>query len=326
MQFFCFLMFIPLALFADVMDKDAKIYVAGHKGLVGRAIVRKLEADGYTNLVFRTSKELDLTNQAATKVFFDEEMPEYVFLAAAKVGGIGANSNYPGQFIYENLMIQSNVMHQAYLHNVKKLLFLGSSCIYPKHCPQPIKEEYLLTGPLETTNKAYALAKIAGIEMCESYNRQYGTDFISCMPTNLYGPYDRFDSKDSHVMPAIISKIVHAKENNEPSVSLWGDGTPMREFLHCDDLGDAAVFLMNHYSRNETINIGTGMDMTIAQLADYIKEFVGYEGKIIFDTVNPNGTPKKLQDITKLKELGWQPKISIRDGIQTTIEWYLNNR
>ena len=307
------------------MDKDSKIYVAGHRGLVGSALKRKLESKGYTNLIFRTHKELDLTNQQAVNEFFKQEKPEYVFLAAAKVGGILANSTYPADFIYENLMIESNIIHAAYKYGVKKLLFLGSSCIYPKLAPQPLKEEYLLTGPLEETNEAYAVAKIAGIRLCKHYNQQYGTNFISVMPTNLYGPNDNFDLETSHVMPALIRKFHEARVNNEPEVVVWGTGKPLREFMHVDDMADACVFLMENFNADEIgefVNIGVGKDITIGELAELIKEIVGFKGEIRRDLSKPDGTPQKLLDITKLSSLGWKAKISLKDGIEQTYEWY----
>ncbi|MEW5800438.1 MAG: GDP-L-fucose synthase, partial [Bacteroidota bacterium] len=308
------------------MEKSSKIYVAGHRGLVGSAILRLLQQGGYTNLVYRTHKELDLTDQRSVKDFFDLEKPEYVFLAAAKVGGIYANNTYPAEFIFSNLEIQNNVIHQSYLHGVKKLCFLGSSCIYPKLAPQPMKEEYLLTGKLEPTNEPYAIAKIAGIEMANSYNRQYGTNYISVMPTNLYGPNDNFDLQNSHVLPALIRKFVEAKKNNAPSVVLWGTGTPRREFLYVDDMADACIFLMNTYDGSEFVNIGTGEEVTILQLAEIIKSEVGFSGKLEFDATKPDGTPRKLLDVSKLHSLGWKAKVSLRDGIKRTIEWYVANK
>lgn len=307
------------------MNKDSKIYVAGHKGLVGSAIMRKLQQEGYTNIITRTHKELDLTNQAQTQEFFEKEKPEYVFLAAAKVGGIHANNTYPADFAYINTMIESNVIKASYDYDVKKLLFLGSSCIYPKLCPQPIKEEYLLTGPLEKTNEAYAIAKIAGLKMCQYFNRQYGTNYISVMPTNLYGPNDNFDLETSHVLPALIRKFHEAKINNKPYVEVWGTGTPRREFLHVDDLADAVIYLMNNYDENEPLNIGTGKDITIKELAELIKEIVGYEGEIKFDTTKPDGTPRKLLDVSRLHATGWKHKIELREGIQSTYEWFKEN-
>lgn len=304
------------------MEKDSKIYVAGHRGLVGSAIVRKLEAEGYTNIITRTRAELDLLNQQAVADFFATEKPEYVFLAAAKVGGIMANKTYPADFIYQNLEVQNNVINNCHLHNVTKLLFLGSSCIYPKLAKQPIKEEYLLTGPLEPTNDAYAIAKIAGIMMCQSYNKQHGTNYISLMPTNLYGENDNFDLETSHVLPALISRFHTAKENNAPSVTLWGSGSPMREFLHVDDLADASLFLMNNYNDSEIVNVGTGEDVTIKELAETIRDIVGYEGVIEWDTEKPDGTPRKLLDVSRLHSLGWKHSINLSDGIQKTYDWY----
>lgn len=307
------------------MDKNAKIYVAGHRGLVGSAILRKLQADGYTNLVYKTSQELDLRDKNQVDEFFAEEKPEYVFLAAAKVGGIVANNEFPADFIRDNLMIQTNVIDAAYRNGVKKLLFLGSTCIYPKFAPQPLKEEYLLTGELEPTNEPYAIAKIAGIKMCESYNRQYGTKYISVMPTNLYGPNDNFDLHTSHVLPALIRKFHEAKENNAPYVEVWGTGTPRREFLYSDDLGDACVFLMNHYEDNEIVNVGVGKDIPIKELAEKIKDVVGYQGEIKFDTSKPDGTPRKLVDVSKINALGWKASISLEEGLQKVYQWFLDN-
>jgi len=307
------------------MEKESKIYVAGHRGLVGSALKRKLESKGYTNLIFRTHKELDLTNQQAVNEFFEQEKPEYVFLAAAKVGGILANSTYPAEFIYENLMIESNIIHAAYKYGVKKLLFLGSSCIYPKLAPQPLKEEYLLTGSLEETNEAYAIAKIAGIRLCKHYNQQYGTNFISVMPTNLYGPNDNFDLETSHVMPALIRKFHEAKVNNKPEVVVWGTGKPLREFMHVDDMADACVYLMENYDFSEVgefVNIGVGEDITINELVELIKEIVGFEGEINYDTSKPDGTPRKLMTVSRLNGLGWKARISLKDGIKETYEWY----
>lgn len=309
------------------MEKDSKIYIAGHRGLVGSALKRKLESKGYTNLLFRTHKELDLTNQQAVNEFFEQEKLEYVFLAAAKVGGILANSTYPAEFIYENLMIESNIIHAAYKHGVKKLLFLGSSCIYPKLASQPLKEEYLLTGPLEETNEAYAIAKIAGIRLCKHYNQQYGTNFISVMPTNLYGPNDNFDLETSHVMPALIRKFHEAKVNNKPEVVVWGTGKPLREFMHVDDMANACVFLMENCDFSEVgefVNIGAGKDITISELVGLIKEVIGFEGKIKYDTSKPDGTPRKLMDVSRLNGLGWKARISLKDGIKETYEWYQN--
>ncbi|GIV40173.1 MAG: GDP-L-fucose synthase [Thermonema sp.] len=308
------------------MEKQAKIYVAGHRGMVGSAIVRRLQAEGYTNLVLRTSKELDLREQAAVRRFFEEEKPEYVFLAAAKVGGILANNTYRGEFIYDNLMIQSNVIHEAYRQGVKKLLFLGSSCIYPKFAPQPIKEEYLLTGALEPTNEPYAVAKIAGIKLCQAYRDQYGCNFICAMPTNLYGPGDNFDLQTSHVMPALIRKFLEAKAKGQSSVSVWGTGSPRREFLYVDDLADACLFLMKHYDEREIINVGTGEDISIKELAGLIKEMTAYTGTIDWDTSKPDGTPRKLLDVQRLHALGWKHQTSLKEGITKTIAYYLDNQ
>lgn len=307
------------------MHKNAKIYVAGHKGLVGSAILRKLESLGYTNLIYKTKSELDLTNELQTASFFSEQKPEYVFLAAAKVGGIIANRDYPAEFIYENLKIQNNVIHYSYLNKVKKLCFLGSTCIYPKLAPQPLKEEYLLTGPLEETNEAYAVAKIAGIKMCQAYNKQYGTNFISVMPTNLYGPNDNFDLTTSHVLPAFIRRFHEAKTNNAKEVVIWGTGTPRREFLYVDDLAEALIFLMENYEDSEIINIGVGEDIPIIDLAKLVARIVGYNGEIKTDTSKPDGTPRKLVDVSKITSMGWRPKTSLEEGIKLTYEWYLQN-
>jgi GDP-L-fucose synthase len=298
------------------MESNSKIYIAGHRGMVGSAIMRNLQNKGYTNIITRTSKEVDLRNSQAVSDFFANEKPEYVFLAAAKVGGIQANNIYRADFIYENLMIQNNVIHNAYVNGVKKLMFLGSSCIYPKMAPQPLKEEYLLTGLLEETNEPYAIAKIAGIKMCESYKRQYGCNFISVMPTNMYGPNDNYNLNNSHVLPALIRKFHDAKENNLPSVEMWGTGTPMREFLHADDLGDACVFLMNTYDGEQFVNIGSGTDLTIKDLALLIKDIVGYKGEIVHDLSKPDGTPRKLMDVSYLHSLGWKHKIELPEGIK----------
>ena len=307
------------------MNLDAKIYVAGHRGLVGSAIVRNLEDKGYKNIIYRTHKELDLTNQEAVRRFFEEEKPEYVFLAAAKVGGIHANNTYPADFIYENLMIQNNVIKAAHDFEVKKLLFLGSTCIYPKMAPQPIKEEYLLTGSLEETNEAYAVAKIAGLEMCKFFKRQYGDNFISCMPTNLYGPNDNFDLKNSHVLPALIRKFHEAKVNNSEAVEVWGTGTPLREFLYVDDMADACVFLMENYDGEQHVNIGTGEEVSIRELAETVKEVVGFEGELVFNTEMPDGTPRKLTTVDKLHGLGWKHKVSLDKGIKLAYNWFLEN-
>jgi GDP-L-fucose synthase len=302
------------------MEKNAKIYVAGHRGMVGSAIVRKLQSEGYNNLVLRTSSELDLRNQSQVDIFFATEKPEYVFLAAAKVGGIMANNTYRADFLYENLMIESNVIHQSYLHKVKKLLFLGSSCIYPKLAPQPLKEEYLLSGSLEETNEPYAIAKIAGIKLCESYRRQYGCDFISAMPTNLYGPNDNYDLNNSHVIPALIRKFHEAKQGNSPVVEVWGSGNPLREFLHVDDLAEACLFLMKSYSDNSFLNIGSGIDHSINDLAQLIKRIIGYKGEVIFDTTKPDGTLRKLMDITRILSMGWSKKIDLENGLRSVIQ------
>jgi GDP-L-fucose synthase len=308
-----------------VLERDSKIYVAGHRGMVGSAILRKLKAEGFTNLVVRTSSELDLRNQVAVSDFFTNEKPEYVFLAAAKVGGIIANNTYRADFLYENLAIQNNVIHSAYLIGVKKLMFLGSSCIYPKLAPQPLKEDYLLTGLLEPSNEPYAIAKIAGIKMCEAYRDQYGCNFISVMPTNLYGYYDNYHSENSHVLPALIKRMHEAKINDATEVSIWGSGTPRREFLFADDLADACYFLMQNYSKSGLINIGTGEDLTIRELALLVKEAVGFMGELVFDLSKPDGTPRKLMDVSKLNRLGWNHKISLEDGLKLTYTDYLNN-
>lgn len=301
------------------MDKNSKIYVAGHRGMVGSAILRRLESEGFTNIVYKTSSELDLTNQLAVKEFFEEQRPRYVFLAAAKVGGILANNTYRGQFIYENLMIQNNIIHQSYLNKVEKLLFLGSSCIYPKLAPQPLKEEYLLSGTLESTNEPYAIAKIAGIKMCEAYRDQYGCNFISAMPTNLYGPNDNYDLNTSHVLPALIRKFHEAKESGSAEVTVWGTGNPRREFLHVDDLAEACLFLMKSYNEKEFVNVGTGEDVTIKELAYLIKEAVGFTGDLKWDTSKPDGTPRKLMNVSKINGLGWKYKISLKDGIEKVV-------
>lgn len=308
-----------------MMNKSSKIYVAGHRGLVGSAILRKLEKEGYENLIVRTSKELDLRDKQQVDLFFEIEKPEFVFLAAAKVGGIVANNDFPADFIRDNLMIQTNVIDASYRNQVEKLLFLGSTCIYPKLAPQPLKEEYLLTGPLEPTNDAYALAKIAGIKMCQSYNKQYGTNYISAMPTNLYGENDNFDLKSSHVMPALIRKFHEAKLSNQSSVEVWGTGTPKREFLYSDDLADACVYLMDHYNEDEIINIGVGEDVSIKELAETVQRVVGFKGELKFDTTKPDGTPRKLVDTTKINQLGWKADVKLEDGISLAYEWFLNN-
>ncbi|MDK0627468.1 GDP-L-fucose synthase [Clostridium perfringens] len=307
------------------MNKNSKIYVAGHRGLVGSAIVRNLEEKGFNNIICRTHKELDLTNQNEVRKFFEEERPEYVFLAAAKVGGIHANNTYPADFIYENLMIQNNVIKAAHDFEVKKLLFLGSTCIYPKMAPQPIKEDYLLTGSLEETNEAYAVAKIAGLEMCKFFKRQYGDNFISCMPTNLYGPNDNFDLKNSHVLPALIRKFHEAKVNNSEVVEVWGTGKPLREFLYVDDMADACVFLMENYDGEQHVNIGTGVEVSIRELAETVKEVVGFEGELVFNTDMPDGTPRKLTTVDKLNGLGWKHKVDLENGIKMAYEWFLEN-
>jgi GDP-L-fucose synthase len=308
------------------MNKDAKIYVAGHRGLVGSAIVRRLKQEGFTNLLTATSREVDLRDQAAVRGFFERERPEYVFLAAAKVGGILANNNFPADFIYQNLMIEANVIESARLVDVKKLLFLGSTCIYPKMAPQPLKEEYLLTAPLEPTNEWYAVAKIAGIKLCQAYQRQYGCKYISAMPTNLYGPEDNFDLESSHVMPALIRKFHEAKINNDSTVTVWGTGKPLREFLHVDDCAAACLFLMDHYDGEEIVNIGVGQDLSIAQLAGLVKRAVGYEGEIVFDTGKPDGTPRKLVDVSRINRLGWKAEIPLDEGIASTYRWFLENQ
>ena len=307
------------------MKKDSKIYIAGHRGLVGSALVRHLESKGYTNILKRTSKELDLRNQQDVQTFFKEEKPEYVILAAARVGGIHANNTYPADFIYDNLMIQNNVIKAAHDHGVKKLLFLGSTCIYPKMAPQPIKEEYLLTGALEETNEAYAVAKIAGLEMCKFFKRQYGDNFISCMPTNLYGPNDNFDLQSSHVLPALIRKFHEAKVNHQPTVEVWGTGTPLREFIYVDDMADACIFLMENYDGEQHVNIGTGEEVSIRELAETVKEVVGFEGELVFDTNMPDGTPRKLTTVDKLHRLGWKHQVSLNEGIKLAYNWFLEN-
>ena len=304
------------------MNKQAKIYIAGHRGLVGSALVRKFQELGYDNLILKTRSELNLLNQQEVADFFAIEKPEYVFLAAAKVGGIGANSTYPADFVYENIMIQTNIIHSAYKNNTKKLLFLGSSCIYPKMAEQPIKEESLLTGELEPTNDAYAIAKIAGIKMCQAYNKQYGTNYISVMPTNLYGPNDNFDLEKSHVFPALIRKFHEAKINKEAEVVVWGTGTPIREFLYVDDLAEACIYLMDNYNDDKIVNIGTGVGVTIRELAESIAKVVGYEGKLVFDTSKPDGTPIKINDVSYLNSLGWQAKTDLLSGIEKTYNWY----
>ena len=308
------------------MEKNAKIYVAGHHGLVGSAIMRSLKNNGYENIIVRTHQELDLRNQISVNRFFEEEKPEYVFLAAAKVGGILANNTYPADFMYDNLMISANVIHAAYQYKVKKLLFLGSSCIYPKMAPQPIKEEYLLTGALEPTNEGYALAKISGMQMCKFYRRQFGCDFISAMPTNLYGINDNFDLNSSHVLPAMIRKFHEAKLQNKPSVVLWGTGKVLREFLYVDDLADSLVFLMNNYSQESHVNIGTGEDLSIHDLALMVKDVIGYQGNIVYDSSKPDGTPRKLLDVSLLHSIGWHHKVSLRQGIEEVYAWYQSQK
>jgi len=305
------------------LSPDSKIYVAGHRGLVGSAIVRRLHKSGYKNILTRTREELDLTDMKAVASFFERERPEYVFLAAAKVGGIMANSTYPAEFIRDNLLIELSIIDAAYRSGVKRLLFLGSSCIYPKRCPQPMKEEYLMTGPLEPTNSPYAVAKIAGIEMCRAYNRQHGTSFLPVMPTNLYGSRDNFDLETSHVLPALIRKFHEAKVKGEKTVTIWGTGTPRREFLYVDDLADACLFLMEHHEGTELINIGTGKDITIRELAVLMGKVVGFHGDLVFDTSKPDGTPRKLLDVSKLEKIGWKAKVGLEKGIAETYKWYL---
>jgi GDP-L-fucose synthase len=308
------------------MEKDSKIYVAGHRGMVGSALVRRLKKEGYHNLVLASSMDLDLRHQQAVADFFEKEKPMYVFLAAAKVGGIQANNVYRAEFLYDNLMIESNVIHQAWKNGVRKLLFLGSSCIYPKLAPQPLKEEYLLTGLLEPTNEPYAIAKIAGIKLCEAYRAQYGCNFISAMPTNLYGPNDNYDLNNSHVLPALLRKFHEAKESGSGEVQIWGTGTPRREFLHVDDLADACYFLMQQYNEPGFINIGIGSDIPIRELAEMISEVVGYEGKLVFDNSKPDGTPRKLMDVSKLNALGWKANIPLNEGIRQVYQDYMKAR
>jgi GDP-L-fucose synthase len=307
------------------MNKDARVFVAGHRGLVGSAIVRRLHADGYSNLLLRTSAELDLCSQAAVEQFFAEQRPEYVFLAAAKVGGIQANDSYPADFIRDNLQIQTNVIDAAFRHSARKLAFLGSSCIYPKHAPQPMPESCLLTGPLEPTNEWYAVAKIAGVKMCQAYRRQYGFDAIAIMPTNLYGPGDNFNLATSHVLPALLRKFHEARQRSEPEVVVWGTGTPRREFLHVDDLADACLFLMERYDGSEPVNVGWGEDISIGELASLIGDIVGFTGRLRFDITKPDGTPRKLLDVSRLRAIGWAPKITLRQGIAATYEWFLQH-
>uniref|UniRef100_UPI004055C3D9 GDP-L-fucose synthase n=1 Tax=Agathobacter sp. TaxID=2021311 RepID=UPI004055C3D9 len=309
-----------------ILDRSKKIYVAGHRGLVGSALVRKLKAEGFLNIVTRTHAELDLTRQTKVETFFKEEKPDYVILAAAKVGGIYANDTYPADFIMKNLQIECNIIDAAHKNGVKKLLFLGSSCIYPRECPQPIKEEYLLSGYLEKTNEAYALAKIAGLKMCAFYNQQYGTDFISVMPCNLYGINDNFSTENSHVLPALMRKFHEAKINNAATVTVWGSGKPLREFLNVDDLADACLYLMDHYTGNEFFNVGYGEEVTILELAEMMKRVTGFQGEIVLDGSKPDGTPRKLTDISRLKEMGWEPKICLEEGLKQTYEWYKANK
>lgn len=302
------------------MEKQKKIYIAGHRGMVGSAIHRKLKEEGFNNIIVSTSDKLDLRDQQQVAAFFAAEKPDYVFLAAAKVGGIVANNTYRAEFIYENIMIQSNVIHQSYVNGVNKLMFLGSSCIYPKMAPQPLKEEYMLTGPLEDTNEPYAIAKIAGIKMCDAYRSQYGCNFISVMPTNLYGPNDNYDLQKSHVLPALLRKFHEARVNNEPSVTVWGSGQPRREFLHADDLAEACYYLMQNYNESGLVNIGVGEDISIADLAGLVKKITGFEGQIVWDTSKPDGTPRKLMDVTKLHSFGWKAKIELEEGIRKVYE------
>ena len=302
------------------MEQNAKIYIAGHRGMVGSGLERKLRNEGYNNIITKTSSELDLRNQQVVNNFFEKEKPEYVILAAAKVGGIHANNTYRAEFIYDNLMIEANIIHAAFLNKVTKLLFLGSSCIYPKMAPQPLKEEYLLSGYLEPTNQPYAIAKIAGIEMCDSYRAQYGCNFISAMPTNLYGTNDNYHPVNSHVLPALIRRFILAKKNNDPSVVIWGTGTPRREFMHVDDLADACYFLLHNYNEAGLVNIGCGTDVTIKQLSELIALEVGYKGQLLFDTTKPDGTPRKLMDTSKINNLGWRSQINLRNGIVSTLE------
>lgn len=307
------------------VNKADRIYVAGHRGLVGSAIVRRLEDEGYAGLIVRTSAELDLRDQGAVERFFAAEKPDYVILAAAKVGGILANDTYPAEFIYDNLMMEANVIHSSYANGVTKLLALGSTCIYPKLAPQPLKEDYLLSGPLEPTNEWYAVAKIAGIKLCEAYRRQYGCRFFAAMPTNLYGPGDNFDLEKSHVLPAMIRKFHEAKLRGDDDVVLWGSGRPLREFLHVDDLADACLFLMRNYDEAGIVNVGVGKDISIADLADLVREVVGYRGGIVYDASKPDGTPRKLVDVSKLNGMGWRPRVTLRDGIRSTYAWFLEN-
>ena len=308
------------------LDRAASIYVAGHRGLVGGAVVKRLESEGFSNIITRRSRDLDLRDQSAVSAFFTAEQPQYVILAAAKVGGILANSTYPAQFLYDNLMIGANVINAAHQHGTRKLLNLGSSCIYPRLAAQPLQESALLTGPLEETNRAYAVAKIAAIELCDSYRKEYGDDFISAMPTNLYGPGDNFELKGSHVLPALLRKMLEAKEKGQPQVEVWGSGTPLREFLYVDDLADACLFLLENVSESGPINVGSGTDLSIRELAELIGEIVGYQGELAFDASKPDGTPRKLMDVSKLRGLGWQATTPLRQGIEQTLAWYLRER
>ena len=308
-----------------MISKNDKIYVAGHRGLVGSAIVRNLESKGYTDIIGRTHSELDLTDQAAVRAFFDEEDPRIVILAAAKVGGINANNTQPAMFAYENMQIQCNIINESHKHGVKKLLFLGSTCIYPRMAPQPIPEDALLTGPLEETNEAYAIAKISGLKMCQFYKRQYGDNYISCMPPNLYGPHDNYDLKGSHVLPAMIRKFHEAKQCDAPSVELWGTGTPLREFLYVDDMADACVFLLENYDGEQHVNIGTGQEISIRQLAQIVQSTVGYGGEVVWNTDMPDGTPRKLTDVSKLHALGWTHKVELEEGVRLAYEWFKVN-
>jgi GDP-L-fucose synthase len=322
---FCFLL-LCMSRGEASMDFNAKIWVAGHNGLAGSAIVRQLKASGYNNLVLIGHTELDLCDQAAVDDFYAREQPEYVFVAAAKVGGILANSEYPAEFISDNLAIERNVIHGAHLIGVKGLLFLGSACIYPRDCPQPIKEEYLLTGPLENTNEWYSVAKIGGLKLCQAYSKQYGRRFISLMPTNLYGPGDNFDLHHSHVLPALVRKFVEAKENNEPQVVVWGSGTPLRDFLFVDDLAEAAIWVMNHYEGSEWLNVGTGEDLSIIDTATLIADIIGYRGQIVSDASKPDGTPRRVLDVSRINALGWKARVGLREGLERTILWYQNHR
>lgn len=307
------------------MEKTAKIYLAGHQGLVGGAILRQLQEQGFHNLIYRTSQEVDLRDQKAARTFFSQERPEYVFLAAARVGGIHANMTHPAEFIYDNLMIQTNVLHEAYLNKVKRLLNLGSSCVYPKFCPQPMKEEYLLTGKLEPTNEAYAVAKLAGLAMCQAYHQQYNLDFIAVMPTNIYGPGDNFDPLESHVIPALIRRFHAAQVKGEPETVIWGTGTPRREFLFVDDLAEACLFLMQNYQEAGIINVGIGQDLTIRDLALMVAEIVGFQGRLVFDPSYPDGTPRKLLDVSRIRRLGWRARTSLQEGLQKTYAWFLQS-